>query len=475
MLCSLKYRYKRQKRGGQVVIFLLMAFVALLFLVLWNTDLHRLVTMKAMSQDGGDAAALAAARWQASALNLIGELNFMHALALADGNADAVDAVTNMQARICLTGPLAGLVAAQQAAKQNGIHASETFNNRFSAYLQDIAHDNTIFPAFYPEAKEEYAAMLSAVLADQIAADPPYPSVSAESHILLDPNFYNAIATRDWCWFERNHPTLLLDYTNYTWWPELPPPPAMHELYSLDIRPIRAHLAQLVHLSDLQDRAADADMDLSRVAVTNLSTVETWYYYNAAWLEEWTRLDTDNPMDPFPVVGPAKPEYNYNGIDALATVMTSVQRQTPGLDGSGTRHDAIGWTAAAKPFGFIGTADDREPPASMGLVMPAFRNVRLIPLDASTGDGFYELDMRDHFALHQDGSGHLQIYVATGQLQPNCWYCRQLQTWDLPYEEFRKIGVIWLEEHDCPEPPGNIGGGGGPGAGRGGVPPRIGH
>jgi len=466
------HKFRPRGRGGQVVIFLMMAFVALMFLVLWNADLHRIVTMKARSQDAGDAAALAAARWQASSLNLIGELNLMHALALSDGNDAAVDALTNIQARLCLTGPLAGVVAAQQAAKQNGVHANAEFDAMFESYIDDVASCAVTIPAYYPDAQEEYIDMLEAVLADRIAAQPPYPSVSAGGHILFDPAFYDAVATRDWCWFERNHPGLLEEYTDYSWWPELPPPPDARELYPLRVRPVTARLLQLVDLLRLTAQADAAGIDLTPVAATNVAAPQTWYCYEGAWWGSWERLNTEDPIYPFPVVGPAKPEYNYAGADALASVETYVQPMTPGMEDNASFFTNIGWTAAAKAFGYVGDNDAREPPATYGLVVPAFRDVRLIPLDASSGDGKYDSAMQAHFAFHCDGSGHLQRYVATGEYHPGCWYCLQLQTWDQP--AFRQDGIAWLQNHDCTPPPGP--GPGGPGGGGGGhAPPHIGH
>lgn len=68
-------------RRGQVAVFLLMALVILFFIVLWNFDLHKTIHVKNVSQTAGDSSALAAARWQGLALNLVGDLNIMHAVA----------------------------------------------------------------------------------------------------------------------------------------------------------------------------------------------------------------------------------------------------------------------------------------------------------------------------------------------------------------------------------------------------------
>ncbi len=85
----------RRARGGQTIVFLLMALTILIFALLWNIDLHRLVAGKSHAQNAGDAAALAAARWQGESLNLVGELNLMHALALSANDGAAAGAITS--------------------------------------------------------------------------------------------------------------------------------------------------------------------------------------------------------------------------------------------------------------------------------------------------------------------------------------------------------------------------------------------
>ena len=67
-------RKQQRPRNGQTIVFLLMALTVLVFIFLWNVDLHRIVAAKSLSQNAGDSAALAAARWQGTTLNLVGML-----------------------------------------------------------------------------------------------------------------------------------------------------------------------------------------------------------------------------------------------------------------------------------------------------------------------------------------------------------------------------------------------------------------
>ncbi len=124
-------------QSGQVLVFLVMALVIITMLILWHVDLNAILHLKSRTQNAGDAAALAAARWQGVTLNLIGDLNIMQALALSGGDTNAAAQIVEMQARLRYMGPLVGLVAAQQAAKHNGIYV----NSAFSAMLLEHADD----------------------------------------------------------------------------------------------------------------------------------------------------------------------------------------------------------------------------------------------------------------------------------------------------------------------------------------------
>ncbi|MCL1910300.1 MAG: pilus assembly protein TadG-related protein, partial [Kiritimatiellaeota bacterium] len=165
---------KTGSREGQALIIIALAVGILLFAVLWVADVHHIVFTKDKTQNAGDAAALSAARWQASTLNFQGELNLMHAMALAAGNYDAASVITQTQARLAFTGPMTAVAAAQQGAKLNGMPV----NDDFTAYVKDraaivrrqYAAQQGGIPEPYPNAWNEYAAMLDAIAADGVAA-----------------------------------------------------------------------------------------------------------------------------------------------------------------------------------------------------------------------------------------------------------------------------------------------------------------
>lgn len=133
-----------------------------------------------------------------------------------------------------------------------------------------------------------------------------------------------------------------------------------------------------------------------------------------------------------------------------------MQRLTPG-----SPPDTITWSAAAKPLGLLGETD---PPNRYSLVLPAFKDIRLIPVDTSsapTGGS------APGWGLHI--YEHLEPYLQNGldALTPGCWYCDQLRTWEP--QEFRQEGIDWLEVNSsrCQINTGGGGGGGGGGSRRG--------
>lgn len=469
-------------------MFLVLALTILAFVFLWNVDLHRIIAAKSLSQNGGDAAALAAARWQGDTLNLIGELNVMHALALADagepGTAEsaasdaAIDAITNIQTRLCLTGPMVALMAAQTAAKNNRIYSEPDFADVLRDHASDVAEYGSVLngsqaiePPF-PGAWEAYAAMLRSAAEHGIAAGPDNARFYGDSdggHILLNREFYEAIAGRNWCWFFLNQkisddpPKTLLDvYTDYTWWEPLPEPdPPQYfdcEIFGLGVAPVTTPLRMLAGESTFREGASQQGVEIEQGALSNaMRRVESWFVYNRFLWSDWDAIQADGP-EAFPVVGPVREEYNYVGADAVTRVYASADRIGTA---SGKERDEVVWTAAAKPFGYLKSESvdgGRLPPHSFGLVFPAFRAVRLIPVDAASGSdtSAFDIGWRRHIAEH------LPPYTATGVLHDGCAYCARLRQWEDP--AFRKRGSLWLEDNSgmcrLPSPHGGSRGGG---------------
>lgn len=459
----------RFSRAGHAMIFLIMTLVILVFVVLWAFDVHEVLYGKARTQNGGDAAAVAAARWQGISLNLIGDLNLIHALDLMTAsNSAAAAAITNIQARLSFTGPLVGLMAAQQAAKNNGVYANASFTQYMrqhidtvrSSYGRPDANGNTLLDEPYDGAWNDYANMLESINADGIAAGPDNAHMYTDysgSHPLLTVDFYEAIAGRTWCWFYIYAPGLLDSYRNYTSWDPLPEVPyggqMNSEIFGLGLT------KQVTSLGRLGAYGGADDMVRSRygqaLAPEVMRMEAAWYCYSAIWTN-WESLSQQGER-PFPSAGPVKQPYDYAGADAVVRIESVIERVSPGSHDGGQTNTVI-WTAAAKAFGSL---NGTQRPDLYGLVLPVYTDARLIPVDASSvpSGGSFNVDWQRHI------QEHLPDYMRHGPGDSACWYCAQLRTWEL--EGFRRSGSEWLEVHggQCQNYPS-----GGPGGGR-----RTGH
>ncbi|OVE75386.1 hypothetical protein BVX97_04770 [bacterium E08(2017)] len=453
--------YKSRRRisfggqSGQAMLFLLMTLVILVFAILLNLDVHKILRLKFLSQNGGDAAALAAARWQGITLNIVGDLNIMQAVAIAEEDEFTIGAISNIQARLLYTGPMIAVEASQQAAKNNKMYANDDFTDRMRAHAarvrevypyQTDSDGEMMFPEPYPNAWEEYADMLDAVANNGVAAGPDnahYYNDRTGGHTLLRMDFYDAVAGESWCWFYHHDYELLQTYSSYNDWDELPPIPHQEyinsELFGLGLTKQTATLEDITGdptaFTTLFTEIMEERMPGSAITETSTVTEATWYTYSSS---RWGTWDIMNPEAPefFPLTGTLKEQYNYRGADAVCRInsdgltLLTPDQQAP----------MVVWSAAAKPFGFL---NDTERPNDYTLVIPAYHQVAMIPVDASSAPsgGSYNIEWRDHIELHLDP------YMAggTGALDSDCYYCAQLTTWER--DSFRESGVDWLSEN----------------------------
>ena len=467
--------HSRAKRG-QAAVFMLFTLTVLAFLLFWKVDLGTIIYNKERAQNGGDAAALEAARWQASSLNMIGEMNLLHALAAVDENEDACALITDMQVRMCFAGPMIGLLAMQQAAKQNRIHVNEDFTAYIRGHAQTVRDeyglqvgDFALLEEPWPGAWGEYADMLDAIADDGIAAGPDNHRLYGDftdPHILADKAFYRAVNAPNWCWFYLFHEGLLENYRGHTYWPPLPAPetPVPEDCEFLGLRVQRFETTLLENFIPTLVEQGEAMgfgpfLPPGAPAWTNVTeAAHTWMYYQPGAWDEWRVIKEDG----FPVLGSVKPEFDYEGADIVARVHASSTRVTPNNHRGGNntpQADEIVWTAASKPFGFLLDNGERRKPTDFGLVLPVFEAARLIPVDtASEGSpGGFDLQFRRHV------NEHLPEYLSggPGALHMDCAYCRSLLVFEDP--EFRRRGVDWLRDNSgrCTMPPPNSGGPGG--------------
>ena len=452
----------RSDVGGQVMIFLLMVLLLLSIVLIWNFDLHNVIHLKLRSQNAADASALAAARWQGITLNLIGDLNIMQAVALSAGAGEAARQIAETQARLCYVGPMIALAASQQAAKNNGIYVNPSFGERLAAHANAVLADyHAVFAEPYADCWNEYGAMLMNIAESGVAAGPDntcfYTDYSA-GHTLLTMDFYDAVAGRDWCWFYWYALTLLQTYTDYQSWPALPPQipetqPENSEVYGLGLTtfaPLPGGDSTVAKMNEIREARGLDPQAVSNFVATSAAT---WFVYQPTKWGEWAIMkDSSFPIFPEKQV---KPQYDYTGADAVTRIEAVSERHMPASSGR-----QISCTAAAKPFGYL-TADDGTQirPDAYRLVLPAFHDVRLIPVDASSSPsgGAYDLGWREHI------EDHLPVYIENGPagLEADCWYCQQLIAWE--NSALRQAGIDWLNDtnHSCE----TFGPGPGPGGG----------
>ncbi len=458
---------------GQVVLVLLFMILGLLFLALVNVDVFLAIRGKGRLQNAGDAAALAAARWQGVTLNALGALNLAQ-IDLACRHAEnpgaaseLIAALQHLQERLVFAGPLAGLHAAQCAARANGATPDPDMAGLVNEAVARA--DAYVIPsASWPEKAQDYAAMLRAVLQDGAYAgceNARYYNYGATgSHPLYDKAFYAAVNGEDWCWFFLRDDMMAL-LSDFSGWGEIPvgagASPQNPEFYGVDVTAFHGALRDLDPDRDrarmhetvlaLAARAgctAVTDFTLSLSGVVTNDVSFTWIRYGDDW-RAWTEMSRGGDVR-LPLRGDVRPQYDLFGAAAAARVTARLTPVTPDVK---TRDNV--WTAAAKPFGEIDgrtvTLDGLCP-----LVTPAFTAVRLIPL---AGASEQRLNMADrNWVSHT--RDHARA-VAEGVYAGGCSYCSTLRTW--ADDDFRSRGLQWLADNSnqCRLPTGGSTPGGG--------------
>ena len=453
-------------RSGQVAVYLVLVLVAITFLVLMNVGTFLGVSARNTTMNGGDAAALAVARYQGELLNRIGKWNIEHLEAALKGDEEACREISAKQLRCCFLDPLEGLSVGNQAAKENGCDR----NDRMMAILKQHAFDVRQYyaqnPDVYPEpwegAWEEYAQRLEIVLGQGVWAGPDNVDFldAATGHMLLNRDFYEAIAGRNWCWFHFNAPGLLSGYTSFRDWGPIPgrDPETRRrkcvnsEVYSLQLD-MRVGSALDLLGTNVIMRLTNATADDLKNAPLLADRTQVWFFYERSEWRNWWEMDPDGEWQ-FPAVGRVRPEYDVRGCAAICRVSLGFANVV-----QDDEREAV-WSGAAKPFGTIENEEGERDvvTALKGFVTDAFTDVRLVPLDSVGGRDLSTADpgWMNHIR------NHLDDYLKNG---PNklhsCFYCQQLVAWERA--TLRSQGQRWLKLHsrECIRPTGGGGGHGG--------------
>ncbi|MBQ6135754.1 MAG: hypothetical protein IJI73_00100 [Kiritimatiellae bacterium] len=466
-------------RGGQVAVFLIMTLVVILLLALLNVDTFVAVRAKNRLQNGGDAAAIAAARRQGSLLNEIGRLNIRHALAAVRNDAAGCEEAVMLQRRLALLGPVDALRLANEAALKNKMEVRDEFSIILREHVMAIrtvysggGGAGEPYPEPYPGAWADYASAIDGVISGGLAVGPDNVEFydAAAGHLLLNRQFYYAIAGSNWCWFHFNAENVLRSYGSYRDWGPLPSRRENSldnsEIFSLHVTAYKGALTELFSKAEILELlrrygegAADG-FDFAKKIEDSLlvsDKEQVWFLYDPYHWRRWfngTALADDEDGYEFPVVGEVKPEYNVRGCAAICrcvsrAVMTSTDTESD-----------LSWSAAAKPFGTVESIEGQTDVANAlrNFVVPCFTSARLVPVDSVGGENLATADFGwVHHIRH-----HLGPYLEHGPRGAEaCFYCIQLMVWER--EEFRRAGIKWLETNagGCVRGTGGHGGHGG--------------
>jgi len=453
-------------RRGQVALYLVLVLVAIVFLMVMNVGAYLAVSARNRTMNAGDAAAIAVAKRQGELLNRIGELNVEHLkLAMAGGlSARArIAEIVAEQSRLCFLGPIDGIAVGNQCARDNGIEVSDAMTKILKQHAFDVRNIYAMNPESYPPpwegAWEEYAQHLELAIGDGLRAGPDNVDFvdALGGHILLNKQFYNAIAGRNWCWFNFNAATLLTGYSSYLDWGPIPSASSESRLQRcLNSEVYSLHLNRRVGSAlDLFGKETIARLTDSAVSsVTNTPLLkdrrQVWFCYGNEW-REWWEIDPDGAWR-FPVVGKVKREYNVRGCAAICRCT----RDIPNVVSDSCERRAV-WTAAAKPFGtVVNDEGETDVVTALGrLVTPAFDSVQLVPIDTVGGRDLSTADAEwmDHVR------SHLPCYLDKGpkRCSGSCFYCQQLRKWER--RGFRRTGSVWIRYHarECVRPTGSGG------------------
>jgi len=453
--------------SGQVAIYLALVLVAVCILVAMNVGTFLVVRAKNRTMNAGDAAALAVAERQGELLRSIGELNVEHLkLLLACKNVpgehpqdtlrrkdecrEKCRKLEESQARLCFLGPLDGIRVGNEYAKRNGIPQSDDMLDVLKQHVIDVRTMYTANPSIYPEpwegAWEEYAEQLELAIGGGILAGPDNIDFvdAKEGHILLMPQFYNAIAGRNWCWFYFNAEGLLESYSGLGDWGPLPSAEdelrrrrcANCEVYSLHLASRSGGALMLFGREVIKRLTGATDFEIEESLMINDSE-QVWYCYGDEW-DAWSTYPRINfRPDEFPIVGEVKREYDVYGAAVICRVYDSI----PDVVGEGENRKTV-WTAGAKPFATEVNLDgDVDVVTCMRhLVTPVDWKARLVPVDSvggrdlATADPIWIEHVREH----------LPIYIQAGpDACPSCYYCNQLRQWER--KSLREEARNWLK------------------------------
>lgn len=450
---KLKQEDNNLSEQGQVLILVVLVMLILTMAILFMFDLQTVIRGKMKLETGEQAAALTAAKWQKESLNLIGELNLIKACTmLTDGTvpyipaddrlpleeqreleaASASRCITEMQARISFIGPLIGLGAAQQAAKNNGMAVNSGLAGEMDQYIQKLAIDPRYteeVAEYIPSSgqggyqwRESYISMLTAIMTQGLAIRPNgrFPGLEGvDPRWLTNESLYAAINHSLWCNSTLNMLVQFPDtYWSGKWWNiefSNTSFPNESEIYTLRIQytPARNSRPYTYDLAENDISILASDRGMTSESSWDILRNVTWCTYDSSWYQDsanyngpdtsvWSRRNylRTNLKNSFLYGGPLAYAEGYQDLTMLNRYATTMERpdnttadqrskaqralQRNAVRDRGTQSVRVGNNIIEdlQPGGalakIIGAADDL-PPSTTGIILPLFTDVALVP------------------------------------------------------------------------------------------------
>jgi hypothetical protein len=479
---------KHHQKSGQAIIFLMVVVVIGLVVVIWNFDLHRIISAKIRVRNATDAAAMSAARWQGVTLNMIGDLNLIQAALLAEaaeqqeGNAifevpASAAELHELRSRLAFIGPLAAFSIAQQVAFDNGAFHDPELATNLQALAESLRLAKNQGSQPYDNACEDYADLLDQIVEQGVAVS-SY-TVSEGKHPWTQKAFYSGISeglAGNWYGL-MDYKYQLENFETLDAWSI--PSTELKPYYMLDLK-----------LSEFRSRSLGDDASVNYVRPsTSMSTnmgeylsyigaddrgilaaigAETnyladgiwpiepdndiwWHIFGSDWQDTWPApldgaTDQDDLSKYFPLWEEVQDKYNYLGAEAGFSIAAPVHRGI--LADAVSKSVTLEYKAKAKPFGYLEAPLQDATPCYYGFVFPEFTDVYLIHSDIGdeqVDELFYD-HVRTHLAEFEEGG--------PDALHDGCPYCQLLKAWDeLDKEEALKwIEAMEGEEDTADEP-----------------------
>ncbi len=441
-------RRKCRRQRGQTLVYVVMLMLILLVISIFLFDLQSFIRLRGKSQNAVDAAVLSAAGWQGRSLNIIGELNLVKATTLMISEIEPIDdaseegllaadaLITQMQTRVTYIGPLLGYIAAQQAAKNNGLREvpefTESLRRHIGMNFGDTLNGNSLFEEIYADNipyngynwHDSYELMLLMLTVEKLAVktvNTRYLAgmpqlVGPGADLLMDPSFYAAVQARSYCWFIRRGipEDEVFDFSGVELVADQKAFFPGSEFLNLYVR-FQVQVPPFGTVQPFLDGRGLNRLPDDQPGLANL----TWAVFDNSDMG-WSNTSSYDFINRY-LRSPFKDEYTYGGAaarmfcEAQPSLLTGrwawkygqtdeektdlgkeLQWSEAEFGDSGAsfssygqrlsqaeqsmaelrRSEVVYSSAAAKPFGKL---TDSDPPQAAGVILPVFEQVRLIP------------------------------------------------------------------------------------------------